>query len=70
MSTYKGCSECEDKGLRHADYPHEAGYFLDCEACEEHCHCGRADGKPIKGQAACVFAECSDEDEGEDNAQD
>lgn len=59
------CEECDDAGLKHIDYPHEPGYMHGCDACDDHCHCGRADGKPLKGRASCVFSECSDEDEQE-----
>jgi hypothetical protein len=55
------CVECDGKGLLHVDYPHDPGCLLDCAACEDHCHCGRADGKP-KWYAPCVYSECSDED--------
>lgn len=57
-----GCEACEEAGLKHADYPHDPGYLFDCLACEDHCHCGRADGKAIQGQAACVFGECNDDE--------
>lgn len=57
------CEICEEQGLVHADYPHEPGYLLDCWACEDHCHCGRADGEPKEGWAACVFAGCGDDED-------
>lgn len=61
-----GCGECVSNGLTHVSYPHEPGYLIDCEACEDHCHCSDASGKRIEGRAACVFSECSDEDEDHD----
>lgn len=32
----------------HSDYPHHAGYLVDCEACKAKCHC-----EP--GSAECVY---------------
>ena len=41
--------------VAHAEYPHEAGYLIDCPACEALCHC-------TPGSAPCVFAFHGDEE--------
>jgi hypothetical protein len=64
---YKGCAECEDQDLVHVDYPHDPGYLLGCDACEDHCHCTDDKGVRIKGRAACVFADCGDYDDDVDD---
>lgn len=36
--------------VQHANYPHEFGHLVDCEACESECFC---DDDP--GHTECVF---------------
>lgn len=39
--------------IGHADYPHEPGYLIGCQACEGACHCGP--GVQAGTETECVF---------------